>query len=668
MVRHSGLVRRSLLACSLVVLTAVLAILVVELLSAEDSIRPTTKDTPAFQDVNGQDVNGQDVGVLTSGFMADEYGDVDIIHPVIDRTDSGAGKIQLEDRYRVDAKSLDAVGNRDISRIVARVNGHPVTVGRLNDRRAKVLDHLAEMRDVVSRIVPDEQVRGNVDLIPESWGWREFYGRRISLIESHGIDTVALGGLILPLAALSKAVEAGHSADPAEVRAFVEEDRTNYLYGQSPDLERYVSTYGFDSFFDVVLTERISERLTIDSWAAEITANSKSSEERWNTIRRSERNLVDTAEVVIVDAVAVGTTVQKAIAYAKAAIALNPPRHEPVCANGVAVADPIDNRPLVDDCGVLLDAKDTLRSTAPLDWSPSKVVTDWKGITTGGTPSRVTKIELPGESLSGTIPAEIGVISELTHLDLSANSLTGDIPEELRRLYNLQSLKLSGNSLTGCLPLHWRDVATNDLSSLNLLYCAPPPPGKFRIVDTEETSVTSSWDAVPGASNYRIEYENNFFEGSVLDDDTLTGTSHTVDGLDCGDRYDLWVSAQGDGTGYANGWSQREPHYATTTECVSPVFDEKAYTFVVGPQAAPGTAVGSVSANDPNGDSLSYSILGGNEAGKFAIDGSTGRITVSESPGAPETYTLTVQASDGANTGTVTAEIAPDAAWRSGSH
>ena len=42
-------------------------------------------------------------------------------------------------------------------------------------------------------------------------------------------------------------------------------------------------------------------------------------------------------------------------------------------------------------------------------------------------------------------------------------------------LSNLESLKLTGNSITGCIPAALKDVATNDLSTLNPLYCPPAP-------------------------------------------------------------------------------------------------------------------------------------------------------------------------------------------------
>ena len=152
-----------------------------------------------------------------------------------------------------------------------------------------------------------------------------------------------------------------------------------------------------------------------------------------------------------------------------------PAQPPPPC--GLAVPNQSANPGLMRDCHTLLAAKDKLAGIATLNWNTATAVASWDGVTTGGTPSRVTKVELSSESLNGTIPAALGSLFELTHLDLSANSLTGNIPTELGWLDNLEEIRLSGNTLTGCIPIALKDVATNDLGSLNLLYCQPPSPG-----------------------------------------------------------------------------------------------------------------------------------------------------------------------------------------------
>ena len=56
----------------------------------------------------------------------------------------------------------------------------------------------------------------------------------------------------------------------------------------------------------------------------------------------------------------------------------------------------------------------------------------------------------------------------LEALGLGNNELTEPIPAELGDLTELHTLYLSSNQLTGCVPPGLRDVASNDLSELEL--------------------------------------------------------------------------------------------------------------------------------------------------------------------------------------------------------
>ena len=219
----------------------------------------------------------------------------------------------------------------------------------------------------------------------------------------------------------------------------------------------------------------------------------------------------------------------------------------PTCANGTVITNPGSNRGLVYDCEALLAAKDTLRGTATLNWSVDTAIASWDGVSVSGTPRRVRGLNLSGEGLNGSIPGVIGDLYELTVLDLSSNSLTRGIPVELGWLYNLEEVRLSGNSLTGCIPVELKEAATNDLSSLNLPYCQPPPPENVVVGTPGENSVVVSWDAVPNTSKYQVEYYNDWLSDWVVDDDAITGTSHTVDGLHCGRKHWFQVGAYGTG-------------------------------------------------------------------------------------------------------------------------
>ncbi len=304
-----------------------------------------------------------------------------------------------------------------------------------------------------------------------------------------------------------------------------------------------------------------------------------------------------------------------------------PPPAALTCASGTAVTDPDEHRALVRDCEVLLDGKAALAGTATLNWSATTAIAGWTGVTTSGTPERVTGLALSSKSLSGNIPAGLGGLSALTTLNLSSNSLTGAIPAELGLLRNLTEVRLSGNSLTGCIPAALKSVATNDLSSLSLLYCSPPAPATPAAGTTAEDSVALSWTAVSSTSKYRVEYRHDLNDRWTEDSASVTGASHTVDGLRCEQTYAFRVSAYGSGTTYTAAWSAPSlPLRHTTSTCMPPVFGAESYSFTVAENAATGAAVGTVVATDPGG--VTYGISEGNAEGTFTIDESTGAITV----------------------------------------
>ncbi|MCP3672837.1 MAG: cadherin repeat domain-containing protein, partial [Gammaproteobacteria bacterium] len=82
-------------------------------------------------------------------------------------------------------------------------------------------------------------------------------------------------------------------------------------------------------------------------------------------------------------------------------------------------------------------------------------------------------------------------------------------------------------------------------------------------------------------------------------------------------------------------------------------------TFKIAENTANGTAVGTVAVTDPDGDSLEWEITAGDDDGDFAINSSSGDITVAKALDYETTssYSLTVQVSDGTTTGTGTITV-----------
>ena len=79
--------------------------------------------------------------------------------------------------------------------------------------------------------------------------------------------------------------------------------------------------------------------------------------------------------------------------------------------------------------------------------------------------SNLEELVIANDQIEGSIPAELAKLTNLRFLSLSRNQLTGSIPAELGRLTNLEILVLSNNQLTGSIP-----VELGKLSNLEQLY------------------------------------------------------------------------------------------------------------------------------------------------------------------------------------------------------
>ena len=85
------------------------------------------------------------------------------------------------------------------------------------------------------------------------------------------------------------------------------------------------------------------------------------------------------------------------------------------------------------------------------NWLSDNPIYTWRGVTVDGN-GRVTRLSLPSNGLSGSLPSKLGELTKLAWLDLNGNSLTGTIPSELGSLTRLSSLYLNDNQLSGSLP------------------------------------------------------------------------------------------------------------------------------------------------------------------------------------------------------------------------
>ena len=321
---------------------------------------------------------------------------------------------------------------------------------------------------------------------------------------------------------------------------------------------------------------------------------------------------------------------------------------------------------IIRDCSALLDLKAALAGTAMLNWSADLAIAGWTGVTTSGTPKRVTSMSLPSSGLNGAAPAGLERLQALTTLDLSGNSLTGRIPASLRELSNLSTLRLSGNSLSGCIPSALREVTTNDLASVGLPYCdmlAPPPAPTGVNAAVADGTFTITWDEVSGAAKYEAQHRATETDDlTALPETETASTTHSPEGgLACGTTYRFQVRAFGDGVMHSEAWGALSAEVSHTSEACNqaPDFGSDSYSFEVDETTSAGSLIGTVATTDVDeGDVVYYSIIAGNEDGQFAIDDETGEITLASALDQTlvSSYPLTVRAEDG-NGGENTANV-----------
>ena len=191
----------------------------------------------------------------------------------------------------------------------------------------------------------------------------------------------------------------------------------------------------------------------------------------------------------------------------------------------------------------------------------------------------------------------------------------------------------------------------------------PSAPAAPAVSETSgsTSSLDVSWTAPSSGapiSDYDVQYRVGSAGGFTSWSHDGVGTTTVITGLIDGTSYQIQVRAQS--SEGAGDWSASGT--GTTTRANDPpVFGEgtAAQRFV--PEDSPvGTGVGGpVSATDPDGDTLNYTLSGA-DAGSFTIDGSSGQIStaVSLDYDRKNSYAVTVTATDtGGLTGTIAVTI-----------
>ncbi|KAJ1266452.1 hypothetical protein BS78_08G152300 [Paspalum vaginatum] len=137
----------------------------------------------------------------------------------------------------------------------------------------------------------------------------------------------------------------------------------------------------------------------------------------------------------------------------------------------------------------------------------------------------IQQILLNGNSISGTMPPEIGKFSNLRVLALADNALTGTIPDTIGRLYNMAGLDVSGNSLSSEIPpmlvANLTQLAFLDLSQNELQGSIPESFGTMRNIAILDLSYNQFSGMIPkqvfslSSLTLFLNLSHNIFSGPI---------------------------------------------------------------------------------------------------------------------------------------------------------
>ena len=116
----------------------------------------------------------------------------------------------------------------------------------------------------------------------------------------------------------------------------------------------------------------------------------------------------------------------------------------------------------------------------------------------------ITVIDFHSNSLTGTIPAEVGSLNTLKELYLHSNKLTGKIPSNFDNLMAFRIMSLHSNNLTGTIPDSIFDMALS-------------MPLPIAVMDLHSNSLTGTISANIGLLTKltKVSLHSNFIRGTI---------------------------------------------------------------------------------------------------------------------------------------------------------
>lgn len=175
-------------------------------------------------------------------------------------------------------------------------------------------------------------------------------------------------------------------------------------------------------------------------------------------------------------------------------------------------------------------------------WLQTNTPCSWFGVTCSG--DHVIYLQLPNNNLNGSLPAELGHLSDLKSLDLEENALTGTIPIELGNLTKLEFLNIHTTSLTGPIP-----KSLGNLTNLHTLRLySSPLTGKIPSELQNLTKLTQLWlfgtqmtGTIPSGIGKLVNLTNLRLDGNFLQGNSQ-GETNLTELCELTELVDLWLN------------------------------------------------------------------------------------------------------------------------------
>ncbi|XP_006663536.1 receptor kinase-like protein Xa21 [Oryza brachyantha] len=141
-----------------------------------------------------------------------------------------------------------------------------------------------------------------------------------------------------------------------------------------------------------------------------------------------------------------------------------------------------------------------------------------------GRSQNLNTLSVPKNKISGLIPLAIGNLTELSSLELQGNAFSGEIPSTIANLTNLLTLNLARNNFTGSIPRSLFNIISLskilDLSHNNLEGSIPQEIGHLiNLVEFHAESNKLSGEIPPSLGECQLlqnfYLQNNFINGTI---------------------------------------------------------------------------------------------------------------------------------------------------------